>query len=66
MKLQTARRQVADIVIVDVSGRSKSLKGMCLSSGEIVRELAQNGSKKILLNLHHVGYIDSSGLGELG
>jgi anti-sigma B factor antagonist len=30
-----------------------------------VRDLVQSGVKKILLNLGDVGYIDSSGIGEL-
>jgi anti-sigma B factor antagonist len=32
---------------------------------EIVRELVEKGNNKILLNLHDVGYVDSSGVGEL-
>jgi anti-sigma B factor antagonist len=32
---------------------------------EIVRELADKGNKKIVLNLGEVQYIDSSGVGEL-
>ena len=33
--------------------------------GEIVRGILQQGGRKILLNLTHVTYIDSSGIGEL-
>jgi len=32
---------------------------------ETVRSLLDKGSKDILLNLHEVGYVDSSGIGEL-
>lgn len=45
-------------------------KGVTLGEGsdllrERVRELTTQGQRKILLNLHSVGFIDSSGLGEL-
>jgi len=33
--------------------------------GEIIRDLLKRGRHKILLNLKHVSYIDSSGIGEL-
>ena len=64
LRMSVERRQVADIAIVDVTGRitfgeeSEALRS-------IVRDLIESGNKKILLNLHNVGYIDSSGLGEL-
>ena len=32
---------------------------------EIVRDLAEKGTRKIVLNLAEVDYVDSSGLGEL-
>ncbi len=32
---------------------------------EVVRELIDKGGRKILLDLYEVGYVDSSGLGEL-
>jgi len=64
MKMQTSIRQVADITIVDVSGRITLGEGNIMLR-ETVRELMEKGSKKILLNLHEVGYVDSSGIGEL-
>jgi len=33
--------------------------------GEIIRDLLKRGRHKILVNLKHVSYIDSSGIGEL-
>ena len=36
-----------------------------LTPREIVRELADKGNKKVVLNLGEVQYIDSSGVGEL-
>ncbi len=64
MKMQTAIRQIEDITIVDVSGRITLGEGNVILR-ETVRGLTEKGSKKILLNLHDVGYVDSSGIGEL-
>jgi len=64
VKMTTATRQVEDMIIVDVSGRITISEGSS-KLREVVRDLLQQGHKKILLNLHDVGYIDSSGLGEL-
>ena len=57
-------RKVQNVVIVDMSGQ--------LSAGEAVlllrntmRHFIDDGSRKFLLNLGQVSYIDSSGLGEL-
>lgn len=64
IEMRTAKRQVADVAIVDVSGRITVGEGSALLR-ELVREVLEQGSRKILFNLHEVGYIDSSGLGEL-
>ena len=62
MKITT--RTVDSVTVVDLQGR--------LTLGEDteqfrtqIRELIQSGIKKILLNMGNVGYIDSSGVGEL-
>ena len=54
----------SDVAIVDVSGRITLGEGNIMLR-EIVRELVEKGNNKILLNLHDVGYVDSSGVGEL-
>jgi anti-sigma B factor antagonist len=61
---QVSTRTVADVSVLDVSGRITIGEG---SSGlrEAVHALLEQGARKILLNLHEVGYIDSSGIGEL-
>ena len=64
LKMQTAIRQVHDITIVDVSGRITLGEGNVMLR-ETILGIIQKGSNKILLNLHDVGYIDSSGIGEL-
>jgi anti-sigma B factor antagonist len=64
VRLQITTRHVGDVTIVDMTGRitlgegSKALR-------EMMRAMADQGYQKILLNLQGVGYIDSSGLGEL-
>jgi anti-sigma B factor antagonist len=63
-KMQTTIRQIDDIAIVGVSGRITLGEGNVMLR-EMVRELMDKGSKKILLNLGEVEYVDSSGVGEL-
>jgi anti-sigma B factor antagonist len=64
VKMHTNTRQVEDIIVLDVSGRITLGEGNVMLR-EIVRELAEKGNKRIVLNLSEVNYIDSSGLGEL-
>ena len=64
IKLKASNRQVADVTVIDLSGRlvlgdeSKMLR-------DTLKNLAGQGQNKILLNLADVSYIDSSGLGAL-
>jgi anti-sigma B factor antagonist len=64
MKMTAGTRLIGGVTIVDLSGRIVLGEG---SAGirDLVRNLIKEGSKKILLNLRDVDYIDSSGLGEL-
>lgn len=64
VKMQTNTRQIDDITVLDVSGRITLDEGNVMLR-EIVRDLADKGSKRIVLNLGEVTYIDSSGVGEL-
>jgi len=64
VKMQTATRQTGDVTVLDVSGRITLGEGNVVLR-EIVRELADKGTKRIVLNLGGVNYIDSSGVGEL-
>ncbi|MGA7929978.1 MAG: STAS domain-containing protein [Candidatus Sulfotelmatobacter sp.] len=63
-KMQTTIRQIDDVAILGVSGRITLGEGNVMLR-EMVRELMDKGSKKILLNLGEVQYVDSSGVGEL-
>src|SRR5277367_2006772 len=64
VKIQTATREVGCVTIVDVFGRITLGEGNVVLR-EIVRDLAENGKKAIVLNLGEVVYVDSSGIGEL-
>ena len=57
-------RTVGDVRIVDWKGKITLGEGT-MAIRNTVRELLKNGSKKIVLNLSDVNYIDSSGIGEL-
>jgi anti-sigma B factor antagonist len=64
VKMKAATRQAGRVTVVDVIGRITVGEGNVILR-EIVRELAEQGSKNIVLNLGEVIYIDSSGIGEL-
>ncbi len=64
MNLKLSTRQVGDVSVVDVAGRVTLGEGSS-ELGEVLRDLARQGHKKILLNFGEVSYIDSSGIGEL-
>jgi anti-sigma B factor antagonist len=57
-------RKVQDVVIVDMSGQLSAGEPVLLLRNT-VRHFIDDGSRKFLLNLGKVSYIDSSGLGEL-
>ena len=66
MSLEVAARQVGGITVVDVNGNlwpRTDKSGHLLS--ELVKDLVENGNKKILLNLKGVKEHDNSGVGEL-
>ena len=62
MKIST--RTVDSVTVVDLQGRLMLGDDTEQFRTEI-RELIQSGLTKILLNMGNVGYIDSSGVGEL-
>ncbi len=64
VKMQAKSRQVGDATVIDLSGRITVGEGN-IALREIIRELADKGTKKIVLNLGEVVYVDSSGIGEL-
>ena len=64
MSMKVSTRQIDGVTILDLSGRITLGEGS-VQLRDTVRDLLAKGSKKILLNLGDVNYIDSSGIGEL-
>jgi anti-sigma B factor antagonist len=62
--LSIGERQAGDVNILDLSGEIRIGEGTT-ELRQAIRDLTSNGSKKILINLGGVSYIDSSGIGEL-
>ena len=63
-ELEVTERQAGDVTILDMSGAVRMGEGS-IELRNPIRGLVDGGKKKILLNLAEVGYIDSSGIGEL-
>ena len=63
-ELNIKERQAGDVTVLDMSGRITIGEGS-VALRTAIRRLLEEGKKKILLNLGGVGYIDSSGIGEL-
>jgi len=63
-ELDVNERQAGDVTILDMSGAVRIGEGS-VALRDSIRGLADQGKKKILLNLAKVNYIDSSGIGEL-
>lgn len=59
-----SERQAGDVTILDLEGKVTIGEGS-VALRTTIRRLLGEGKTKILLNLGGVGYIDSSGIGEL-
>ena len=64
MTIQASTRLVNGIALIDISGQLRLGEGTG-KLREAVQQLVRDGYTKILLNLHGVIHIDSSGIGEL-
>ncbi len=64
MSVKLTSRQVGDVTVIDAAGRLTLGEGAS-AFRDYIRDLSAKGSKKILLNLSDVSYIDSSGIGEM-
>ena len=62
--INISERQAGDVTILDLEGKVTIGEGS-VSLRNAIRRLLGEGKNKILLNLGGVGYIDSSGIGEL-
>jgi anti-sigma B factor antagonist len=63
-ELDVKERQAGDVTILDMTGEVRIGEG-AISLRDSIRNLADQGKKKVLLNLAGVKYMDSSGVGEL-
>lgn len=57
-------RQLDDVVILDISGRITLGEGT-ITIRDCLQKLLSRGERKFVMNLEHVDYVDSAGLGEL-
>src|SRR6476619_2336023 len=62
--LNISERQAGDVTVLDLNGKVTIGEGS-VALRTAIRRLLGEGKNKILLNLGSVGYIDSSGIGEL-
>lgn len=63
-ELNIKERQAGDVIVLDLDGKITIGEGS-VALRSAVRRLVEENKKKILLNLAGVGYVDSSGIGEL-
>ena len=64
MALHATCRESCGVAVVDFSGKITLGEGSA-TLRRTIRELVEQGHRRILLNLSDVDYIDSSGIGEL-
>ena len=58
-------RRKDDVSVFDIEGEIRRSEFMNTSLHEMVKELLEEGNRKILLNLEDVDFIDSYGVGEI-
>ena len=63
-ELDVKERQAGDVTILDLSGDVRIGEG-AVALRDSIRNLADQGKTKLLLNLAGVKYMDSTGVGEL-
>jgi anti-sigma B factor antagonist len=64
MSMKVTERQVSGVTILDFSGRI-TLGDASALLRNTVRDVVSGGTRKLLLNLSQVPFIDSSGIAEL-
>jgi anti-anti-sigma factor len=61
---EISERVVGDIVVLDLRGRA-TISAESAHAADTIRDLLHRGRTKILVNLVHVPYIDSLGVGDI-
>ena len=64
MGFTLSTRKVNDVVVIDMSGKLEAGEPVFLLRNTF-RRFVEDGTRKFVLNLGKVTYVDSSGLGEL-
>jgi anti-sigma B factor antagonist len=64
VKLIISEREIEETLVLDLNGDITFGEGNVLLRTAI-RRLLSGGQKKIILNMENVGYLDSSGIGEM-
>ncbi|MBI5283100.1 MAG: STAS domain-containing protein [Candidatus Solibacter usitatus] len=64
MSVQIQTREINDVTVMACSGTITLGQATSLFRNTL-REILQNGAKKVLLDLNDVSYLDSTGIGEL-
>src|SRR5579864_6078319 len=71
MTMECDIRHIDDVTILDLKGRLSLGEALAFGPGsdlvltDAIRRLAEEGHKKVILNLAGVKYVDSSGVGQL-
>jgi len=71
MTMECDIRHIQDVTIMDLKGRLSLGEALAFGPGsdlvltDAIRRLAEEGHKKVILNLAGVKYVDSSGVGQL-
>jgi anti-anti-sigma factor len=60
-----ADRLVGDVVVIDVKGHMTLAEPESLLFGHVSRLAKEDGHRKFVVNLRHLAFIDSVGIGEL-
>jgi anti-sigma B factor antagonist len=63
--MQIGQRMVGDVAIIEITGDITMGKGGDVIIKDKVNSLLHQGSRKLLLDLGNVSYVDSAGLGQL-
>ncbi|MGH9714217.1 MAG: STAS domain-containing protein [Candidatus Acidiferrales bacterium] len=63
MGFSASTRQLGEVTVVDVRGRFTLVEGQAVH--DLLKDLFEEGRRCVLLNLHDVSYLDSSGVGQL-
>jgi anti-sigma B factor antagonist len=62
MQSQATTRQAGNVAVVDLSGNITGSAGLIRKA---IEGLVAAGQKNVILNIEHVTYMDSAGMGEL-